>query len=303
MSIFRWFTAFAFASTVFLSAQAEAHCPGNVASLHFQRSSGSQIIVPVTINHTGPYNFLVDTGTQFTMIDPSLSAELHLPLLEGTAELVGVGFKTTASFARMDSLEVGSQMIANHVAELHDLRMFQSAGLHFQGILGGLFLDRFDVLIDYAHGLFCLDNRKAMRSLVKGVRLQLPETASLPVDAPTTGLVIIPVRLVSAGPRQLYLALDSGANVPFLFDPDKWLQSQLVPHRSVAGQGGDGKEQSFSILPSQDLQIGSLKLQQISFAIPWHSDHDAPVDGLLATAMFRSVFISYVDHFVVLNPR
>jgi hypothetical protein len=302
MSIFKWFNAFVFASTIVLSAQAEAYCPGNVASLRFKPSSRSQIIVPVTINHTGPYDFLVDTGTQFTMIDPSLGSELHLQL-KRTAELVGVGFKTTASFAQVDSLEVGSRVIANHVVELQDLRMLQSADLHFRGILGGLFLDHFDVLIDYAHGLLCLDDLKAMRSLVKGVRLELPATLPLPADAPTRGLVIIPVRLGSAGPRQLYLALDSGSNVPFLYDPDKYLPPELVPHLSVQGEGGDGRKQPFSILPSQDLQIGSLKLQQISFVIPPHSEHDAPVDGLLATALFRTVFISYLDHFVVLNPR
>jgi hypothetical protein len=301
MSIFKWFAAFALASTIVLSAQAEGHCPGNVASLRFQPSSRSQIIVPVTINHTGPYDFLVDTGTQFTMIDPSLAAELHLQP-KGMADLVGVGFQTTASFAQVDSMEVGSRVIANHVVELQDLRMLQSADPHFQGILGGLFLDHFDVLIDYAHNLLCLDDLKAMQSLVKGVRLELPQP-SLPAAATTTGLVIIPVRLESAGPRQLYLALDSGSNVPFLYDPDKYLPPQLVPHLSVSGQGGDGKKQSFAILPAQDLQIGSIKLQQISFVITPHSDHAAPVDGLLTTAIFRSVFISYVDHFVVLNPR
>jgi len=302
MSTFKWFTAVAIVSTIVLLAQGEAYCPGNVASLRFKPSPRSQIIVPVTINHTGPFNFLVDTGTQFTMIDPSLAGELHLQP-KGTAELVGVGFKTTASFARVDSLEVGSRVIPNHLVELQDLRMLQSADLQFQGILGGLFLDHFDVLIDYAHGLLCLDDQKTMRSLVKGVRLELPATPRESADAPTRGLVIIPVRLESAGPRQLYLALDSGSNVPFLYDPDKYPPPQLVPQLSVAGQGGDGKKQSFSMLPSQDLQIGSIKLQQISFVVPSHSDYEAPVDGLLATALFRSVFISYVDHFLILTPR
>jgi len=302
MSISRWFIAFALASTIILSAQAEANCPGNVASLRFRPSPRSQIIVPVTINHTGPYDFLVDTGTQFTMIDPSLAAELHLQS-QGTAELAGVGFRTTAPFARVDLLEVGSRVIANHFVELQGLRMLQSADLHFRGILGGLFLDHFDVLIDYSHNLFCLDDLKIMRSQVKGVRLELPAAPSLPDEPPTTGLVIVPVRLSAVGPRLLRLALDSGSNVLFLYNPDKYLPLDAVPRVTVPGLGGDGKRQEFSILPSQKMEIGSLKFQQISFVIPLHSDRDAPVDGLLTTALFRSVFISYVDHFVVLNPR
>lgn len=36
------------------------------------------MIVAVSINHSGPYNFLLDTGTEMTMVDPALAAELHL---------------------------------------------------------------------------------------------------------------------------------------------------------------------------------------------------------------------------------
>jgi hypothetical protein len=36
------------------------------------------MIVSATINRTGPYDFLVDTGTQITTIYPSLAAELQL---------------------------------------------------------------------------------------------------------------------------------------------------------------------------------------------------------------------------------
>jgi Aspartyl protease len=302
MSTSRWFIALVFASMAVLSAQAEPHCPGNVASLRFPASSRSQIVVPVTINHAASYEFLVDTGTQFTIVDPSLVGELHLQS-QGRAELAGVGFKTTTAFARVDSLEVGSQVITNHVIEIQDLKMLQAADLHFRGVLGGLFLDHFDVLIDYALGLLCLDDLKTMRSLVKGVRLELPVAPTLSGDAPTAGLVIVPVRLSVAGPRLLHLALDSGSNVLFLYRPDKYLPSDLVSRATVFGQGGNGKEQEFSILPSQKMEIGSLKFQQLSFVIPRQSDPDAPVDGLLPAVLFRTVFISYVDHFVVLNPR
>jgi predicted aspartyl protease len=37
-----------------------------------------QIVLAVSINRSGPYDFLLDTGTQITMIDPSLADELQL---------------------------------------------------------------------------------------------------------------------------------------------------------------------------------------------------------------------------------
>jgi hypothetical protein len=61
----------------------------------------------------------------------------------------------------------------------------------------------------------------------------------------------------------------------------------------------------FSILPPQSMQIGSLKMQQVSFAVPAESgenDLTSEQDGLLTTVLFRRVFISYSDRFVVLDP-
>ena len=72
MSTSRWFIALVFASMAVLSAQAEGYCPGNAASLRFPVSSRFQIVVPVTIDHAASYEFLGDTGTQFTQVDPSL---------------------------------------------------------------------------------------------------------------------------------------------------------------------------------------------------------------------------------------
>jgi len=78
MSIFKWLASVTLAATTLPVLQAKPHCPGNVASLRLRFVQRSQIIAPVTINHTGPYDLPVDTGTQITMIDPSLAAELHL---------------------------------------------------------------------------------------------------------------------------------------------------------------------------------------------------------------------------------
>jgi hypothetical protein len=70
MSTFKWLASIALAATILPVLYAEPHCPGNAASLRFRLVQRSQIIVPVTINHTGPYDFLVDTGAQIATIDP-----------------------------------------------------------------------------------------------------------------------------------------------------------------------------------------------------------------------------------------
>ena len=93
MSTFKWLSSIALAAIMLPALHAEPHCPGNVASLRLRLVQRSQIIVPVVINHTGPYDFLVDTGAQVSIVDPALAADLHLKI-EGTTGLVGVGFHT-----------------------------------------------------------------------------------------------------------------------------------------------------------------------------------------------------------------
>ena len=78
MSAFKWFASFVLATTIVPALPADPHCPGNVASVPLQLTNSHQMIVAVSVNHSGPYNFLLDTGTQMTMVDPFLAAELHL---------------------------------------------------------------------------------------------------------------------------------------------------------------------------------------------------------------------------------
>src|ERR1700745_2929006 len=99
MSPFKWLASVTLAATPPPRLQAKPHCPGNVDSLRFRLVRRSQIIATIKINHTGPYDFMVDTGSQVTMLDPSLAAELHLKI-QGTAGVAGVGFRAQDSFAQ-----------------------------------------------------------------------------------------------------------------------------------------------------------------------------------------------------------
>ena len=112
MSTFKWFASFVLAATIVPALPEDPHCPGNVASVPFRLVNRYQMIVAVSVNHFGPYNFLLDTGTQVTMVDPSLAAELDLNT-QGSAEVAGVGFLASAPVAQLDLLEAGSHAVAN----------------------------------------------------------------------------------------------------------------------------------------------------------------------------------------------
>ena len=62
MKNFKTFAWFVLAAAAVSTLDAETHCPGNVASLPFHVVNRQQIIVAVSINKSGPYDFLLDTA-------------------------------------------------------------------------------------------------------------------------------------------------------------------------------------------------------------------------------------------------
>ncbi|MDX6456617.1 MAG: hypothetical protein QOE55_314, partial [Acidobacteriaceae bacterium] len=221
MSVIKCLASMSLAAIILPALYAEAHCPGNVASLRLRFVNRHQIVLAVSINHSGPYNFLLDTGTQVTTVDPSLAAVLHLQP-RGAAVVAGVGSLQSASYAQLDLLEVGSQSVADQKVLVYDLRGLHSVDLHIQGVLGEDFLEHFDVLIDNAHRLLCLDSSSAMRGDVRG-----PHTALItPVDVADgfilPNLIIVEARL-SDGTRPVRLMLDSGTNGATLFNTSEYL--------------------------------------------------------------------------------
>jgi hypothetical protein len=304
MSLIKCLASISLAATTLPTLHAESHCPGNVASLPFHVVQRSKIIVPVVINHTGPYEFLVDTGTGSTIVDPLLATELHLET-RGSTELVGVAYSMHGSLANVEMLEAGPHSVANHPVVVQDLQYLREGDLHSRGTIGGDFLGHFDVLIDYTHRILCLDDTKVMRAAVKGGHVPLVTSPHTPDEVPFAALVIIPVHLSGFAPRQLLLTLDSGANASFLFNHILRLAPGLLENGQKGVYGINGVKRWMSFLPPQSLQIGSFTIEQVSFAVPADSRENALIakeDGLLSTGLFRRVFISYADRFVVLEP-
>jgi hypothetical protein len=107
MSLIKCLACISPAAITLPTLHSEPHCPGNIPSLRFHLVQRSRIIVPVVINHTGPHEFLVDTGAQFTVVDPLLATELHLKT-QGSAE-VDRGYFRMPVVARYIARDFSSQ--------------------------------------------------------------------------------------------------------------------------------------------------------------------------------------------------
>ena len=148
--------------------QAETPCPANIKPVAFHNSRQHQMVVQVSINDAGPYDFLLDTGSQITVIDRSLAAELGLPT-SGSAIVAGVSLQGgQIRFAQLEMLKLGKYASTNQRVLVYDMNKLQRARFAIRGLLGEDFLSRFNLFIDNAHGVLCIDDTGAMEASLRG---------------------------------------------------------------------------------------------------------------------------------------
>src|ERR1700760_3346803 len=83
---------------------AEPRCPASIAGVTPRFVRRALVVIPVKVNHAGPFDFIVDTGTQITVVHPSLASELSLEP-QGTVGLVSAASCAHAAITVANTLE------------------------------------------------------------------------------------------------------------------------------------------------------------------------------------------------------
>ena len=172
------FRAFLLTTLIPMALHAETGCPAHVKAIPFHNVNRHEMIVEVSINHSGPYDFLLDTGTQMTVVDQSLAAELHLPA-KGRADVAGVSLQGLAKYGQLDTVELGDHTATNQGVLIYDMKRLQSAGFAIRGLLGTDFLSQFDVLINNGLKVVCVDDTGAMLQGVNSRQMATVPPASV----------------------------------------------------------------------------------------------------------------------------
>jgi hypothetical protein len=263
------------------------------------------LVIPLKINGAGPFDFMVDTGSQITVIDPALAAQLKLKP-RGTVGLVATASYMQASVAELDLLEVGSHVMERPAVVVQDLGQIRVADPRIRGFLGENFLAHFDVLVDYPHKLFCLDEARAMQDTIRGERIPLVTPRHPENELRFAERLVISVHLSDTGRRQIFLQLDSGSDGPILYAGNRELEEPLLKHATLRGEEANKAQQAFALLPPQDMRIGARTIREVPFVTPVSAAQNVPnreEDGLLPTVLFQRVYICYEDHYVVFDPK
>jgi Aspartyl protease len=284
---------------------AESHCPANIVSVTPRLVQGVLVIIPVKINNAGPFDFMVDTGSQLTVIDSSLASQVGLKS-QGQVGLVSVAKYAQASVAVVDSLEAGSKAVARPAVVVQDLGQIRAADPRMRGVLGLNFLAHFDLLIDYGRKLLCLDDTKAMEAEIRGEHVPLVAPAHPESETPFAERLVISVRLSDTGKQPIRLQLDSGSDGAILYASNKETERPLLARAALQGGDTSPAQRAFAVLPPQLMRIGSRTWSNVPFVTPVRVESNVPdreEDGLLPTVLFQKVYISYAEHYVVFDSR
>lgn len=115
-----------------------------------------RMTVPVRIEGQGPFNFMIDTGAQATVVTRGLSDQLALHLL-GSATVVGMASRKVVPLVRVDGLEFAARTFDGIEAPLLEARHVGA-----DGILGLDSLQDLRVLIDFRTDTIAVDDAKAL---------------------------------------------------------------------------------------------------------------------------------------------
>jgi hypothetical protein len=240
-------------------------------------------IVPVSINGTGPYNFLLDTGSNVTLVDRRLLRQLKISVTDPVTIVTVLGQTSKQRGLWAESVSIVGLSV-QHVAlnTFADLQVVRLQG-GVQGILGENFLEHFDLLFDNDQQTLTLDPGSSLAASLAGEHLQLSRFGNFN-NAPIPDRLVVELKVPSYLQKPLLFLVDSGTNTAVLYPG----QGGLAIRAMQASQRADltGKFRGIDLATCEGLTRNKMD-----------------TDGVLPTRIFRQFFISYKAGYVIANPH
>lgn len=268
---------------------ADARSPVN-----FRLVKGCFVVIPVRVNGAGPFDFLLDTGTNTTLITPELARRLGLSAA-GQVSLITPSGATATPRAVLDSLALGTKSVERLEVLYDGLPGVRSADAKILGVLGQNFLSCFNYLLDYRKRQIAFEEDGDLGNLAGGTRLRVERQE---------GKLIVNTQATAPSKETWRLVLDSGASGLVLFappfvvsEPARRAEGFLTPTDAARIPASRGR--------LRGLRVGDERLFDVPFALvrDCPSREDRSEDGLLPTCLFKAILFQNDRDVVVLNPR
>jgi predicted aspartyl protease len=262
---------------------------------------GPMLIVPVKINGSGPYDFVLDTGSTVTILDGPLFRELGLRP-DGNEQLASpvasvAQFRATAEEVSVNGIEV----VNLEVAEMETLHL-SSVDRHLRGVLGENFLDQFDLLIDNEHRQVTLDATAGLANSFDGEHLAVTPMSSF------QGFVvhhrpIVSVTVPSYNSHPLQLLLDTGAVALAIFPHEGTQRRALNGGNAIAMQMTTPNGNLSCARWRDKLRWGKSAASWVDvLACQGATAEKVDNEGSLPTHIFKQILIIHSGMYVVVNP-
>jgi len=225
---------------------------GEDADIPMDLIAGHLVVVRGAIGSVRRVTFLIDTGTNRSLVDRDTAARLRLEAI-GEATLEGSFARAQVPRVMGRSVRLGALEIDALPLLAADLSVLSASGTRIDAVLGLDVLRRGRLTIDYAR---------------RRVRFGSTEASACSAELATVSPALIVV--VEVGGRRARLMVDTGAPRTLLYsDPDgpRLPIARVLGMRNARGFGGDALV--------HDVEIGPLRLGTTE----WDR-----VAGLLATA-------------------
>src|SRR5262245_40075436 len=135
--------------------------------------TGNTIFVPVKVNGSGPYDFILDTGALGSCLAPHVVEALKLPAREG-AEAHGAGGRVEAVRVPGVTLEVGGIRLEHLGLRAFPMTAIEnSVGRRIDGVLGSELFRAYVVEIDFVGSEIILHDPETFSARERGKGLPL----------------------------------------------------------------------------------------------------------------------------------
>lgn len=261
----------------------------------FELVSGQFIVVSVLINNSGPYDFMLDTGSNVTLVDPQLIGQLDGVVL-GNRQLETPAGSRSVSCHRIEQVQLGSRAVRS--LEVLALSVTSLKGRRVSGLLGQDFLGRFNYVLDYKNKTLLFEENQELEEHLSSGIFSTYRSAKRVV-------VMLPPQ--SSRSRPSLFVLDSGAQQMVLFGHQQdGLGFDLrfgYETRNLSSVTGNRTGLTSRI---GFFSIGETALTDLPVVIAAETPNSKSFrieNGLLPTSYFRSIYFNNFKNYVSFNPR
>jgi hypothetical protein len=262
--------------------------------VRFRILNGHLIVVPTYVNGRGPFDFLVDTGTNTTLIDVGLAAELELKPLRKQSLRTFTGSEEASRYS-LGPITVGAHCVPRLAALAVEMSTIHRVDPRIRGLLGLDFLLEFDFLLDYGHQQIELYDPTETPDLAAGTRI--------PIEI-RDARILMTTRTAASVTGSWRVALDSGITNMALFEDRIGASQDSLRSR-------DGKILITTVLSSlatntatvHDLTLANLRLRDVSvLVLPTNPELQRGIeDGLMPASFFRSILVNVRENYAIFD--